>query len=705
VQPLSPTDPRVAGEFTLRARLGAGGMGRVYLGYSPAGRAVAVKVVHPELARDEEFLARFRNEVAAAGMVSGMYTAPVVASGLNDDPPWLATVYVPGLPLDDVVGANGPLPEGALWRLAAGLTEALQAVHASGLVHRDLKPSNVLLAADGPHVIDFGISRAMGGSHLTATGIVVGTPGYMSPEQAEGNEAGPPSDIFSLACVVAFATTGKQPFGTGSAASVLFRVVAGHPDLDGVPPQLRQVLEACLRKNPAERPQLPTLMGTFSSGAGSVPVEMQSPSSFWPRPVEDVIRAAAQGAPGNPGSGSGVASPVSPPPGAMQGVPSGAAQGVPSGAAQGPLSAFQGSPQGSTSTPPPPYTPPSPYTPPPSTPGPPPGQGPYTGHPGAYTGQPGAYAGQASARQPVYPPASGYQPPSYGQAVPPGPQTPPPAPQPQTWQTPGVRSGMPTPPPQAASPQAVPQTPPQTPPQAVPQTPPQAVPQTPWQAAGMQPQAPPSGAVPPWAGQQGAGQPGSGLPGSGQHPSGPHSPGRHAAGHPVPGSMPGYQPVPGGMPGYQPGRRKPARAEIPSGAMAAIWLMYAGAAVTALYAISGFGPYARLSKLATSHPHFIFQQHAYDAAGIILGFVLVAGFLGIIGWLITAAMVRRGRRVGATLGTVLFGIDSLTVLFVLVGATGAPVSRALTVVVWAVGLVTTIFLWGRTSRAFYRAFS
>ena len=312
MQPLSTSDPRIAGEYTLRARLGSGGMGRVYLGYSPAGRAVAVKVIHPELARDEEFLARFRNEVTAARMVSGMYTAPVVASGLSDDPPWLATVYVPGAPLDDVVIKYGPLPEGAVWRLAAGLAEALQAVHASGLVHRDLKPSNVLLATDGPHVIDFGISRAMGGSHLTATGVVVGTPGYMSPEQAEGQEAGPPSDVFSLACVVAFAATGKQPFGSGSAASVLYRVVAGHPDLDGVPPQLRQVLDACLRKNPAERPQLHMLMGSLASGAGSVADEMQSPNSFWPRPVEDVIRATVQGPPGGSGTpSSGVPSAMS----------------------------------------------------------------------------------------------------------------------------------------------------------------------------------------------------------------------------------------------------------------------------------------------------------------------------------------------------------------------------------------------------------
>jgi serine/threonine protein kinase len=568
-------------------------MGRVYLGYSPAGRAVAVKVVHPELARDEEFLARFRNEVAAARMVSGMYTAPVVASGLTDDPPWLATVYVPGLPLDDVVGANGPLPEGAVWRLAAGLAEALQAVHASGLVHRDLKPSNVLLATDGPHVIDFGISRAMGGSHLTATGIVVGTPGYMSPEQAEGHEAGPPSDIFSLACLVAFAATGKQPFGSGSAASVLFRVVAGQPDLDGVPPQLRQVLEACLRKNPAERPQLVTLMGTFSSGAGSVADEMQSPSSFWPRPVEDVIRAA-QGTPGSPGTGAGAGSPLSPPPGAMPGAPQ--------------------------------------------------AQGPYAGDPGAYTGQPGAYAGQASARQPVYPTASGYQPPSYGHAVPPGPQTPP----------------------QQASPQQAP--PQQAPPQQAGQ------PQAPWQAPGMQPQVPPSGAAPQWAGQPGVG--------------------RHAAGQPVPGSMSGYQP----------GRRKPAWAEIPSGAMTAIWLMYAGAVVTALYVLVGFPAYGRLSKLGTNHPHTFMQQHAYDAAGIVLGFVIVVGFLGIAGWLISAQGVSRGKRWGATLGTVLFGLDSIAVLFVLVGAWGAPVPKSLSVVVWAVGLVVIICLWAPASRAFYRAF-
>jgi serine/threonine protein kinase len=630
VQPLSPTDPRTAGEYTLKARLGAGGMGRVYLGYSPGGRAVAVKVVHPELARDEEFLARFRNEVDAARMVSGMYTAPVVASGLNDHPPWLATVYVPGAPLDDVVSKNGPLPEGAVWRLAAGLAEALRAVHASGLVHRDLKPSNVLLADDGPHVIDFGISRAMGGSHLTATGVVVGTPGYMSPEQAEGHEAGAPSDIFSLACVLAFASTGKQPFGSGSAASVLYRVVATQPDLDGVPPQLRQVLEACLRKNPAERPQLSSLMVTFSSGAGAAADDRESPTSFWPRAVEDVIRTAVKGTPGNGATGSGAASPMSPPPGMTPGM-------TPGPMMQGPPSGFQSPPPG------------SPYSPPQGTGARPPGPytGPYAGQQGAYTGHPGAYVG-SSAQQPVYPQASGYQPPTYGQAVPPGPQTPPPAPQPQTWQTP------------AAQPQAAP-----------------------WQAPGMQPQAPPQGAVPPWVGQPGMVQPGMGQPGFSQPGMG----------------QPGFS-----QPGYPQGRRKPTRAEVPSGAMTAVWLMYAGAAVTALYAILGFPAYSHLSQIGTDSPVTVAQQNAYDASGIVLLFVILAGFLGVAGWLVCAFGVRRGRQWGAIVGSVLFGVDALVVLFVMVGAPGAPVPKAMSVVVWAIGLVATIFMWGREPRGFYRAF-
>src|SRR5580692_12472480 len=172
MKPLAADDPRVIGEYRLRAQLGAGGMGRVYLGMSPAGRAVAIKVVHPDLASDTEFLRRFQQEVAAARAVSGIYTAPVVASGLNEHPPWLATAFVPGPSLDQVVGEHGPLPEPALWPLLAGLVEALAAIHAGGVVHRDLKPPNVLLATDGPRVIDFGISRAVEAAAVTATGAM-----------------------------------------------------------------------------------------------------------------------------------------------------------------------------------------------------------------------------------------------------------------------------------------------------------------------------------------------------------------------------------------------------------------------------------------------------------------------------------------------------------------------------------------------------
>ena len=288
MKPLAADDPRVIGEYRLRAQLGAGGMGRVYLGLSPAGRAVAIKVVHPDLASDADFLRRFGQEVAAARAVSGIYTAPVVASGLNERPPWLATAFVPGPPLDQVVGENGPLPEQALWPLLAGLVEALQAVHACGVVHRDLKPANVLLATDGPRVIDFGIARAADGTSLTAAGVVFGTPGYMSPEQAEGRGAGPASDVFALGCVVAYAATGTGPFGTGTAAAILYRVVHADPVLDGVPPRLRQVVAACLAKDPAARPTLRALSGMI---AGGMDTTGPSAVAFWPSSVARLISA------------------------------------------------------------------------------------------------------------------------------------------------------------------------------------------------------------------------------------------------------------------------------------------------------------------------------------------------------------------------------------------------------------------------------
>ncbi|HEY0937362.1 MAG TPA: serine/threonine-protein kinase, partial [Trebonia sp.] len=287
MEPLAEDDPRQVGGFRLQARLGAGGMGRVYLGYSPGGRPVAVKVVHPELTRDPEFMHRFRREVAAAQAVSDAYTAAVVGAGPDDRPPWLATTYVAGPSLAELVARAGPLPEDAVWRLGGGLAEALQAIHAQGLVHRDLKPGNILVAADGPRVIDFGISRTTSGTVVTATQMTVGTPAYMSPEQAEGRTVGPASDVFALGSVLAFAATGAAPFGGGEMFAVAFRVVHGEPDLSQVPVSLRPLIEACLAKNPADRPALGELMQAVAVSSATYPAV--TPGRFWPDRVAALV--------------------------------------------------------------------------------------------------------------------------------------------------------------------------------------------------------------------------------------------------------------------------------------------------------------------------------------------------------------------------------------------------------------------------------
>jgi hypothetical protein len=283
---LAADDPLVIGEFRVRMPLGQGGMGRVYLGLSPAGRAVAVKVLHRELARDDAFLRRFEREIAAARAVSGIFTAPVVATGLDERPPWLATVFVPGPSLEQVVHDHGVLPEPGLWSLFAGLVEALQAIHKAGVVHRDLKPSNVLLAMDGPRVIDFGISRATDGTTLTATGTVLGSPGYMSPEQAEGKATGPAGDLFSLGSLIVYAAAGAPPFGHGNAASVLYRVVHDAPALDALPPRLREIVAECLAKDPVDRPTLGSLAAQINAEIGGQMSGMEPRGlSFWPPSV------------------------------------------------------------------------------------------------------------------------------------------------------------------------------------------------------------------------------------------------------------------------------------------------------------------------------------------------------------------------------------------------------------------------------------
>ncbi|MFD4746324.1 bifunctional serine/threonine-protein kinase/ABC transporter substrate-binding protein [Streptomyces rubiginosohelvolus] len=258
---LRPTDPARIGGHRLLGRLGAGGMGVVYLGRTDAGALAAIKVILPEHAGDEDFRARFRREAEAARRVDSPWAVPVTGADTEAERPWLATEFVPGPTLSDVVARRGPLPVRGVTVLGRLLARALAAVHAAGLVHRDVKPGNVLLTASGPRLIDFGIARAADATALTATGLIVGTPGFLPPEAVSGGTArfaessGAAGDVFSLGCLLAYAATGRPPFGSGAVDAVLYRTVHDAPDLDGVEdPGLRALLERCLAKDPGERP-------------------------------------------------------------------------------------------------------------------------------------------------------------------------------------------------------------------------------------------------------------------------------------------------------------------------------------------------------------------------------------------------------------------------------------------------------------------
>jgi serine/threonine protein kinase len=254
LEELQADDPRQIGGYTLFARLGSGGMGQVYFGRSLGGRDVAVKVIRADLARDKNFRLRFAREVETARRVSGAFTAPVIDADPDGPIPWLVTGYVNGPSLADAIERHGPLPLSSVLVLAAGLAEGLGAVHGVGVIHRDLKPSNVLLAPDGPRLIDFGISQAADFTQITTTGMVVGTPGFMSPEQILGEPVGPSSDVFTMGAVLAFAATGEQPFGIGSPEVRNQRVLHLGPRLDNLPAELSPLVERCMARDPADRP-------------------------------------------------------------------------------------------------------------------------------------------------------------------------------------------------------------------------------------------------------------------------------------------------------------------------------------------------------------------------------------------------------------------------------------------------------------------
>ncbi|MEW1546754.1 serine/threonine-protein kinase [Streptomyces tsukubensis] len=293
MQPLGPDEPRAIGPYRLLGSLGAGGMGRVYLGRSAGGRTVAVKAVHPYVAHDEAFRARFRREVAAARRVGGRWTAPVLDADPDAPVPWVATGFFAGPALSAAVDEHGPLPGGTVRALGAGLAQALAAVHALGLVHRDVKPSNVLLTLDGPKLIDFGIARAVDGSSgLTSTGVTVGSPGFMPPEAILGKDVTGAADVFSLGAVLAYAASGQAAFRGGSTATLLYKVVHEEPELGPMDAGLRELVLRCLEKEPGVRPGPDELLGLLTATAPDGPAPLPGPG-WLPGPlVEQVSRMA-----------------------------------------------------------------------------------------------------------------------------------------------------------------------------------------------------------------------------------------------------------------------------------------------------------------------------------------------------------------------------------------------------------------------------
>jgi serine/threonine protein kinase len=283
LEPLSGQDPPRIGGYVLLGRLGAGAMGRVYLGKSASGRLVAVKTIKREFAGEADFRTRFAHEVAAAGRVSGVFTAAVVASDPKAEIPWLATAYIAAPSLEQLVRVCGPLPVPALRWLAAGCAEALESIHEAGLVHRDLKPSNVLVSADGPRVIDFGVARAAERVTVTATHQAVGTPAYMAPEQArDSRQTVAASDVFSLGSTLLFAATGHPPYAGESVTDVLVRLATEAPDLTGLPEEVADLMLDCLERDPAARPTAAALLARVAAQ-----VEEEGEHEFRGAPLPD----------------------------------------------------------------------------------------------------------------------------------------------------------------------------------------------------------------------------------------------------------------------------------------------------------------------------------------------------------------------------------------------------------------------------------
>jgi serine/threonine protein kinase len=374
MEQLKPGDPNRVGNYRLIGRLGEGGMGQVFLGLSPGGRQVAVKIIHPGYASGKQFRERFAREIEAARRVGGFHTASVVDADPGADPPWMVTAFIHGPSLQQAVAQGGPFSLERVCQLGAGLAEGLAAIHACGLVHRDLKPSNVILADDGPRIIDFGIARAAEASPMTTAGMVVGTYSYMSPEQLRGEVAGPASDVFALGCTLAFASTARLTFGDDSLVTVVYRITTEPPDLSGLTEErgFRQLISECLAKNPADRPSLATILERLAETGSAAEAYLDESAN----PAIDHYRPAGYRQPAEPVAGYRQPAEPAEPAGyrypaksaddtpAPKSVPHVAAETAP------PVVAAGAAPHVAAAEPPPyPYTPPAepspyPYTPP-----------------------------------------------------------------------------------------------------------------------------------------------------------------------------------------------------------------------------------------------------------------------------------------------------------------------------------------------------
>ncbi|MFE6778924.1 protein kinase [Streptomyces sp. NPDC057702] len=354
MRPLEAGDPPSIGAYALRGRLGSGGMGEVFLGRTATGRDAAVKVARAEWADDAEFRRRFAREVDAARRVDARFTAAVLDADPHAPRPWLATEYIAGVSITTAVADRGPLPEDALRALLAGIARALEAIHAVGLTHRDLKPSNVLLAGDGPRVIDFGIARSMEHTQITQTGQIAGSPGYMAPEQLRGETVGAHTDVYALGATLVYAATGRGPYGEGDLFALVYRTVEQDPDLTGVPAALRPTLARCLAKEPSQRPTVARLRAEFEI-PDLVRERRWLPSGLATPPAPDPKPPPAPLAPSTAPPGSAPAPPPGPSPYRPPTAPAG---GVPG---------FGPPPSLPAPAPPAPWLPPGPGSAPPAT--------------------------------------------------------------------------------------------------------------------------------------------------------------------------------------------------------------------------------------------------------------------------------------------------------------------------------------------------